>query len=172
MSGNDRRATPQDPAYAPGIVNAYKPTVDPDWTDYNGHFNVAYYTLTFDRAAAAYAGELGLNEDALASLAVGLSAASVDTDYRREVHVGRPLSFTTQTLSVGEAAIHVLQAMYEAEAGYLAAVEERTIQLRSTHDGAIVPLPPTVRSAADLRRRNETELPLPEGRPRLLGPAV
>ena len=25
-------------------------TVDPAWIDYNGHMNVAYYVLAFDRA--------------------------------------------------------------------------------------------------------------------------
>ena len=37
----------------PAPLPPYRYTVEADWTDYNGHLNVAFYVLVFDRATDA-----------------------------------------------------------------------------------------------------------------------
>ncbi|NJN47440.1 MAG: thioesterase-like protein, partial [Candidatus Competibacteraceae bacterium] len=34
----------------PKPLTLYQDVVPPEWIDYNGHMNVAYYVLAFDRA--------------------------------------------------------------------------------------------------------------------------
>ena len=36
--------------------------VRPEWIDYNGHMNVAYYMLAFDMATDAFFDHIGLGE--------------------------------------------------------------------------------------------------------------
>ena len=39
-----------EPVFAKGWLRTHTQTVQPDWIDYNGHMNVAYYTKAFDIA--------------------------------------------------------------------------------------------------------------------------
>ena len=40
----------------------YEETVRPEWVDYNGHMNVAYYVLIFDHATDAALDQLDVGE--------------------------------------------------------------------------------------------------------------
>ena len=59
----------------PAPLEIYRAVVEPDWIDYNGHMNVAYYVLVFDRATDAFLDYIGL-DDALRA-AAGSSTFSV-----------------------------------------------------------------------------------------------
>jgi len=37
-------------------------TIHPDWIDYNGHLNMAYYVLIFDHATDVFHDTLGLDK--------------------------------------------------------------------------------------------------------------
>ena len=39
-----------EPDFGDGVLILGRQTVLPEWIDYNGHMNVAYYTLAFDKA--------------------------------------------------------------------------------------------------------------------------
>ena len=99
-------------------------SVRPEWIDYNGHFNLAYYMVAFDNATddfwdsfgldAAYRGRTGSSTYALESHVV----------YLRELRAGDPLSITTQLLDYDEKRLHFFHRMYHREQGYLAATNE------------------------------------------------
>jgi acyl-CoA thioester hydrolase len=140
------------------VANPCRPTVIKAWTDYNDHFNVAYYTRAFDLAAEAWR----------AGLEGGLHGAPTATtrrsrvSYLREVHLGRGLEMTTQVLDATEAWVHLLQAMYVVEDGYLAAIEER-LDVFTDADGAPRAIPAGVaRSARGIAARH-ADLPVPDG---------
>lgn len=111
--------SPDAPYFGAEVTNACRPTVVPDWTDYNDHFNVAYYAQAFDMAARQFRGDLGIAED------VPLRTARSRIDYLREIPGGATLTMTTQVLSAGTGGLHLLQALYAGEDPYLAAIEER-----------------------------------------------
>ena len=46
---------------SPFVTNLKK--VLPEWIDYNGHMNVAYYTLAFDDALDDFLDKIGIGED-------------------------------------------------------------------------------------------------------------
>ncbi len=130
----------------PAPLEIYRAVVEPEWIDYNGHMNVAYYVLVFDRATDAFLDYLGLDE-ALRE-AAGSSTFSVEAHitYQREVVEGDPLRFTTQLLGYDEKRIHYLHHMYHAEAGFLAStIEWMTlhVDLRARKVG---PMPAQVRT--------------------------
>ena len=49
-------------AAIPAPLDRHRETVLPEWTDYNGHMNVAYYVLAFDHGTDVLLEELGLGE--------------------------------------------------------------------------------------------------------------
>ena len=44
-------------------LQIYRDRVRPEWIDYNGHMNVAYYVLAFDYATDAFFDHLGIGRD-------------------------------------------------------------------------------------------------------------
>ena len=44
-------------------MEVYSARVEPSWIDYNGHINVAYYHLAFDRATDRFLQRIGLGEE-------------------------------------------------------------------------------------------------------------
>ncbi|MEQ9457238.1 MAG: acyl-CoA thioesterase [Alphaproteobacteria bacterium] len=120
------------PYAGPEVANPCECKVLKEWTDYNGHFNVAYYARAFDLSFGVFL------ENACGGGAV--PAASGETtfthriirsrvQYLREVHLGRLLQFTTQVLGATNGSVSVLQAMYVPADEYCAAVEERVVDL-------------------------------------------
>lgn len=95
-----------------------------DWVDYNGHMNVGYYVVAFDRATDAFLDEIDLGEKHLKDHGGSTFTAEVSVSYVQEVFEGDPLVFTTQLLGFDDKRIHYVHQMFHAKEGYLAAVNE------------------------------------------------
>lgn len=108
------------------VANRCRPVVIPEWTDYNDHFNVAYYAQAFDMAFDTFLADTAGDD-------VRTLPVTSKTDYLQEVAGGRELTITTQILSADDSHLHVLQAMYDGPTGPLAAIQERIDRFR---DGA------------------------------------
>jgi acyl-CoA thioester hydrolase len=110
-------------------LRIYTDRVRPQWIDYNGHMNVAYYVLAFDYATDAFFDHLGIGQDYKNASGCSTFAADMNVGYRREVHEGDPLAFTTWFLGHDEKRLHYYHEMYHAGEGWLAA----TCELLSLH---------------------------------------
>jgi acyl-CoA thioester hydrolase len=106
------------------LLETYRTDVLPEWIDYNGHMNVAYYVLVFDRGTDGLLDRLGLGEAYRRSSNFTLYALEAHVSYLREVRVGDPLVVTTQLVAGDAKRLHFFHFMHHAEAGYLAATEE------------------------------------------------
>lgn len=69
----------------------YFETVHPDWIDYNGHMNVAYYVLVFDHATDALLDAIGLGTDYRAETGHSSFVVESHIRYLGEVHEGERL---------------------------------------------------------------------------------
>lgn len=105
------------PIFHDSLISSAAPSVIAEWTDYNDHFNVAYYVQAFDLAAQAFRKDHGL------TLPFQVKANRVS--YLREVPGGRQLLLTTQLVNFSDKGLHTVQALYAEPERYLAAVEER-----------------------------------------------
>jgi acyl-CoA thioester hydrolase len=105
-------------------LSLHRDTVRPDWIDFNGHMNVAYYVLAFDGATDKFFDWLGL--DAAYRQATNRSTFALEHHvvYLREVGLGDPLRFTTQLIDHDAKRVHYFHSMYHARDGYLAATSE------------------------------------------------
>ena len=72
------------PFAAPFVSSVMK--IEPQWIDYNGHLNVAYYNVLFDRAVDEVYELIGLGPDYLKQHAHSTVVAELHVRYLREVH--------------------------------------------------------------------------------------
>jgi len=102
----------------------HRATVLPEWIDYNGHMNVAYYLLAFDHATDSFLDYLGLDADHREATGGTTFAGDIHLTYQREVREGDPLRITTLLLGYDEKRIRFINHMYHAEQGFLASTME------------------------------------------------
>ena len=105
-------------------LQVHKGTVLPEWIDYNGHMNVAFYMLAFDQATDAFFNYLGIGEEYKNKYNYSTFTLEGHITYDREVLQGDPLAFKTYLLDFDEKRMHYFHEMYHAEQGYLAATNE------------------------------------------------
>lgn len=96
----------------------------PEWIDINGHMNVAYYVLAFDKAVDGLWAELGITDEYIETTGGSTFAVEGHVTWQRELCEGEPYRVTSQILAYDEKRIHQFQRMYHAEVGYLAATAE------------------------------------------------
>jgi acyl-CoA thioester hydrolase len=144
-------------------LRIYTDTVRPEWIDYNGHMNVAYYVLAFDYATDALFDHLGIGLAYKESSGCSTFAADMNIGYRREVHMGDPLSFATWLLGHDDKRLHYYHEMYHGAEGWLAA----TCELLSLHIDMVrrrtAPFPDAVIERLKVVRAAHAALPVPEG---------
>ena len=99
-------------------------TVLPEWIDFNGHMNVAYYVLMFDLGVDALWIDFGVTEDHVQKNQSSTFAVESHVLYRRELKLDDPYIITSQILAFDEKRIHQFQRMYHATDGYLSASVE------------------------------------------------
>ena len=84
----------------------------PEWLDYNGHMNVAYYIAAFDLAIEDLKATYGL--DAAYREAHRRSTVALESHitYQQEAHLGEALRIESRILGTDGRRLHVAQAMY------------------------------------------------------------
>jgi len=96
----------------------------PEWADLNGHMNVAYYVLAFDRATDVFYDALGIGWDYVRREQKSLFTLAINVDYLREVVAGDGVRIATRLLDHDHKRIHYFHEMVHAGTGWLAATNE------------------------------------------------
>jgi acyl-CoA thioester hydrolase len=99
--------------------------VDEAWIDYNGHMNMAFYNLVFDRALDFVYDTLGIGVDYVRAHGGSCFTAEVHVSYLSELVVDDPIRVTFQLLDWDEKRLHFFEQMYHATTGELAATSEQ-----------------------------------------------
>ena len=102
----------------------FRTVVPAEWIDYNGHMNVAYYLMAFDRAADLFFDELGIGEAHRRATGDSTFAVEHHIRYLRELKLGDPLRITSQLLSHDDKRFRFFMSMYHGDEDYLAATLE------------------------------------------------
>jgi acyl-CoA thioester hydrolase len=98
--------------------------VEPGWIDYNGHLNMAYYNVLFDRAVDEVYELLGLGLVYVETSRHSTFTAEVHVRYLRELHAGDPVRVTFQLLGFDAKRLHYFEQLFHAEEGWLSATSE------------------------------------------------
>jgi len=105
-------------------LSLHRETVRPEWLDYNGHMNVAYYVLVCDHATDATMDWLDLGRAYRERTGGTIFAVEAHTTYDRELNEGDPLSVDTLALEAGAKKLRLFHTLRHAEAGFIAATNE------------------------------------------------
>jgi len=96
----------------------------PEWTDQNGHMNVAYYVLAFDRATDTLYNALGIGWSYLEREQRSLFTLAMNVDYLGEVLAGDSVRIASRLIDCDHKRIHYFHEMHHDAKGYVAATNE------------------------------------------------
>ncbi|MBP2298107.1 thioesterase family protein [Azospirillum picis] len=105
-------------------LDLHRDNVRPEWIDYNGHMNVAYYLLAFDHATDAVLDRFGIGKGYVAAENRSMFVVDVHLTYAREVTEGVPLHFKSRLLGADAKRLHLFHEMRHGDDGWLAATAE------------------------------------------------
>jgi acyl-CoA thioester hydrolase len=143
-------------------LELYSGEVLPDWIDYNGHMNLAYYVLAFDYATDVFLERLGFDGSFRETHDSSTFAAEIHVSYRRELHLGDPFRITTQLLDYDDKRIHYFHQMYHATRGWLAASNELMSLHMNMSARKVAPMHPEILGKLEAQLNEHRSLPLPE----------
>jgi acyl-CoA thioester hydrolase len=110
---------------APFMSSVHK--VEDKWIDYNGHFNMAYYNVIFDRAGDEAFLLLGLGPDYVRRTNCSFFTLEAHVTYLRELHAGDAVKVSFHLLDYDAKRAHYVEQMYHARDNWLASVSEHMI---------------------------------------------
>ena len=152
---------PQPATIDPAPFQSSVMTIEPAWIDYNGHLNVAYYNVLFDRAIDEFYLPIGLGPDYLKATQHSTMVVESHVRYLREVHQGTPLRISAQLIGFDAKRFHVYEELLHAEEGWVSATcETMTVHVDMTAK-KVAPFPPAVMAALEGVRRAHAALPMP-----------
>ena len=95
-----------------------------EWTDYNGHLNVAFYIYIFDRAADLMLDNFNMGGISAKKDKMTTFVAEMYTAYKQEVRLGEEVEIHLTYVDHDKKRIHYRLSMFHKEKKYLAATNE------------------------------------------------
>src|ERR1044072_9058105 len=108
--------------FAPFVSSLMR--VEKDWIDYNGHLNMAYYNVLFDRAVDEAFELIGCGLDYVKARRHSCFTAEIHVRYLRELSAGDPVRVTFQLLDYDSKRLHYFEQLFHAEEGWVSATSE------------------------------------------------
>jgi len=143
--------------------------IEPQWIDYNGHLNMAYYNVMFDRAIDQLWLELGIGPAYMKERQGSTFTAECHVRYLREIHLGDPVQVSILLVAADEKRLHTFEELRHASEGWLSATSENmTIHIDMT-TRKTAPFPPDIRARVQEIAQAHAALPRPDGLGRKVG---
>ena len=135
--------------------------IEKDWIDYNGHLNMAYYNVLFDRGADAAFELMGLGPDYARERRLTIYTAEIHVCYVQELHLGHSVTVSFQLLDHDDKRLRAYQEIRHAD-GWLAATSE-VLSLHIDMSGPkVAPFPPDIMAKIEALSTAHAGLPMPE----------
>jgi acyl-CoA thioester hydrolase len=146
--------------FAPFVSSVMK--VEQSWIDYNGHLNMAYYNVLFDRCVDEAYELLGIGADYLSRQGHSTFTAEAHVRYLRELHAGDPVRVTFQMLDHDFKRIHYFQQLFHATDGWMSATSENMTLHVDMAAKKVASFPEAVRRTLCRMKTAHARLPRPE----------
>jgi len=143
--------------------------VEEAWIDYNGHMNMAFYSLAFDRGVDHVYDLLGIGAAYTASGAGSCFTLEVHVTYLQELVLGDHLNIHFQLLDRDAKRLHFFQHMYHAEQGYLAATSEQMALHVDMASRRAAAFPDPAQRSIDALLEQHAQLPRPQQAGHVIG---
>lgn len=118
--------------------------IEPQWIDYNGHLNMAYYNVLFDRAVDDLWLRLGIGPDYMKTRNNSTFTAECHVRYIREIHLGDPAQVSILLVAVDDKRVHTFKELRHATEGWLSATSENMTLHMDMGARKVAPFPPDI----------------------------
>jgi acyl-CoA thioester hydrolase len=137
--------------------------IEPAWIDYNGHLNVAYYNVLFDRAVDEVYELIGLGPAYLEQHKHSTMVVEAHVRYLRELRETDPVRVTVQLLAYDAKRIHLFERLLHADEGWVSATSENMTLHVDMAAKKVAPFPDTVMRSLAAMKTAHAKLPVPDG---------
>jgi len=137
--------------------------IDPQWIDYNGHLNMAYYNVMFDRAIDQMWIGLGIGPGYMKERNGSTFTAECHVRYLREIHLGDPVQISIILVGADEKRLHTLEELRHATEGWLSATSENMTMHIDMTARKVAPFPPDIRARIQAVADAHATIPRPDG---------
>lgn len=134
-----------------------------EWCDYNGHMNVAYYSLAFENANFEAQELMGMGEAYVKDQRRSLYTMKNVFTYTQSVVEGDPLRIFYRIMDYSPKLLHVLLEMYHDEEDYLACFSEQLVAHVDMDAERATPMSAAQLSMLEAFKNAQRDLPLPKG---------
>ena len=137
--------------------------IEPQWIDYNGHLNMAYYNVMFDRAIDELWLKLGIGPAYMKERHGSTFTAECHVRYLREIHLGDPVQVSILLVAADEKRLHTFEELRHASEGWLSATSENMTIHIDMATRKVGPFPPDIRARTQAVVNAHAAVPRPEG---------
>jgi len=143
--------------------------LEPQWIDYNGHLNVAYYNVLFDRAVDEFYELIGLGPAYLERTGHSTMVVEGHVRYLRELKLEDPARVTVQLLDYDAKRMHLFEELRHATENWISATSENmTLSVNMTAK-KVAPFHDSVLRLLEPVKIAHAALPMPGGAGRSVG---
>jgi acyl-CoA thioester hydrolase len=153
--------------FAPFVSSRMR--VEQHWLDYNGHMNMAFYHVLFDRALDEAFTLIGLGPDYVASRNASYFAAEAHVRYHRELTEGCQVRATLQLIDFDDKRLHCYLELRHAQDGWLSASAELLSLHVDMASRKVTPFPPDILTNLALLKAAHARLKTPADLGRRIG---
>ena len=137
--------------------------IEPQWIDYNGHLNMAYYNVMFDRAIDEMWLQLGIGPAYMKARQSSTFTAECHVRYLREIHLDDPVQVSVYLLGADDKRLHTFEELRHASEGWLSATSENLTLHVDMQARKVAPFPPDIRARVQAIVASYAGVPRPEG---------
>ncbi|WP_445502969.1 thioesterase family protein [Microvirga sp. G4-2] len=153
--------------FAPFVSSTMR--VEPAWIDYNGHMNMAYYHVLFDRALDEGFSLLGLDQEYVEERRASFFVAEIHTLYKRELKVHNQVRVTLQLVDYDEKRVHYYMEIRHAAEGWIAATLEGLSLHVDMETRKVSPFPEDIAANLAVMKASHAGLAKPQALGRIIG---
>lgn len=143
--------------------------IESSWIDYNGHLNMAFYNVLFDRCVDCVYDELGVGAAYAREGGGSCFTLQAHLNYLSEISLADPVSVTLQLIDFDEKRLHYFQTMINKTTGELAATSENLAIHVDMQARKSAPFPAQILERIEVLHRVHAGLPQPEQLGRAIG---
>lgn len=137
-------------------------SVEKGWIDFNGHMNMAYYHLLFDRGVDDFYPTFGLTRDFIERNKRSTFLAESHIRYVKEVHVDDQVRVSTQVLGLDAKRLHLFNTLIHVNEGYVSATSEDMVLSVDLSVRKVSAWAPEMFAKLQEIQRAHASLPVPE----------
>lgn len=155
-------------ANPPALIESLPLAIEPAWIDYNGHLNMAYYPVLFDRGSDVAFDAMGIGADYATSRRLTIYTAEVHICYLRELHLTDRVRSTFQLIDHDDKRIHAYQELRHVDGWLAASAEVLSLHIDMTGP-KVAPFPSDILDGIGALAAAHAALPRPERVGRSIG---